>query len=149
MEWNNPIFHSSTVAVTTTTLENSNLNGVAAAPNIPNDGEILALPLFSPVCRVEQSGKVENDVFHDSPKAIADFPAHDNSSPGFWDDVNESDEDDVENTVIVGDNKYGVVCDRSDDANPLPLPPESSPYNIIMPCTHPTNITNNSLVYPT
>jgi len=53
----------------------------------------------------------------------------------------------IENTVIVGDNKYGLICDRSDDANPLPLPPESSPYNIIMPCIHPTNITNNGSVY--
>ena len=58
---------------------------------MPNNGEILALLLFSPVCRVEPSRKVENDVFHDSPKAIADFSTHDNLSPGFWDDANDGD----------------------------------------------------------
>ena len=41
--------HRGTVAVTatTTTSDNLNLHGVAAAPNIPNNGEILLLPLFS------------------------------------------------------------------------------------------------------
>ena len=53
--------HRGTVAVTTTittTSDNSNLIGVAAAPNITNDGEILSLPLFSSEYRVEQSGKI-------------------------------------------------------------------------------------------
>ena len=36
-------------------------------------------------------------------------------------------EPDVVNTAIVGDNKYCVICNRSDDTNPLPLPPESAP----------------------
>ena len=47
VEIDNAKIHSSTVAVTTTTSDNLNLHGVAAAPNIPNDGEILLLPLFS------------------------------------------------------------------------------------------------------
>ena len=159
---------------------------------MPNNEEILLLLLFSPVCQVEQSGKVKNNVFHNSPKIIADFIANDNSSQGLCYDVDKSDWEnnnfiiekecsinfvsvqpdnsfafpngmdvlddpdnnnsidigpDVENAIIVGDNKYGVVCDKSNDATPLPLPPESSTYNIIMLCTHLTNITNNGLVY--
>ena len=57
--------------------------------NILTDGEILSLPLFRSIYRVEQFEKVEDDIlFHDSPKAIADFPTHKvNSSPGIWDDV--------------------------------------------------------------
>ena len=39
----------------------------------------------------------------------------------------------VGSTVTDDDNKYGVICDRSDDDNSLPLPPESQPL-IIMPC---------------
>ena len=39
-------------------------------------------------------------------------------------------EPDVGNTVIFGNNTCGVICDRSDNTNPLPLPPESSLYKL-------------------
>ena len=65
---------------------------------IPHDGELLSLLLPSSVYQVEQSDKVKNNVlFHDSPKAIADFPTHDNSSPGFWDDA---DDDEIDNPIF-------------------------------------------------
>ena len=57
----------------------------------------------------------------------------------------ESNKPDVGDTAIDEDNIYGVICDRSDDADPLPPPPppQSPPYNIIMPCIHSTNIPND------
>ena len=63
--------------------------------------------------------------------------------PMFYDyDSSIHSEPELRITVIDDDNKIGVICDRSDDASPL-LSPESPPYNIIMPCIHSTNITND------
>ena len=53
-------------------------------------------------------------------------------SPGFWDDVdsinNESDNEvNVGNNSVHDDNdNYGAICDRTNDANPSSLTPESN-----------------------
>jgi len=55
-----------------------------------------------------------------------------------------------ENTVIDDDNKYGVICYRSDDEKPRPLSlesPESPSYDIIMSCIHSTNIVIGTVEY--
>ena len=63
--------------------------------------------------------------------------------PMFYNNDSSIDNEPVRDTVINDDNKFGVICDRSDDANPLPILPESPPYNIIMPCIYSTHITND------
>ena len=55
-----------------------------------------------------------------------------NMDPMFYNNDSSIDnEPEVGNTVIDDDNKFGVICDKNDDASPLTLPPESPPYNII------------------
>ena len=44
--------------------------------------------------------------------------------------------------VVDNKQKYGSICDRSDNINPPPLPPESPAYTIHIPCIH-SNIPNN------
>ena len=62
----------------------------------------------------------------------------------FYNNDNSIDnEADVRNNVPAVDKNYGVICDRSNDSNHPPLPLESLPYNIIMPCIYSTNITND------
>ena len=54
----------------------------------------------------------------DSSSTNSDFD-DDNVDPMLFDnDSSISSGPDVENTVIDNDNKYGVICYRSDDANP-------------------------------
>ena len=50
----------------------------------------------------------------------------------------------IRNTVTDVDNTYGVICDKSDNANPLPLPPKHPPrpsitlyYPLPLPPEHP------------
>ena len=92
---------------------------------MPNDGEILSLPLSSPVYRVEQA-KIDNPVYR----------------------VEHSDDTDNEKSPLIGDldgikdkyyqvkGKYGSIYDRSDDINPPPLHPESPAYPMNIPCIH-------------
>jgi len=85
--------------------------------NIPNNGEITSLPLFSSVYRVKQSDQMENDGLHNSPKAITDFPTHDNSSPGFWYDADDDEIDNVDSETSVG-RDYGANDDTYNGPGP-------------------------------
>ena len=75
------------------------------------------------------------------------------SSP--WNLLSPTDQDDIDNAKsptgcenLIGDldgikdkyhqlkGKYGLIYNRSDDINPPPLPQESPPYIINIPCIH-------------
>ena len=90
---------------------------------MPIDGEILSLPLSSPVYRVEEA-EIDNLVYR-----VEQSDDTDNAKSPLIEDL-----DGIKDKYYQVEGKYGSSYDRSDDINIPPLPPESSAYTMNIPC---------------
>ena len=152
----------------------SNSKDDACSTNITNDGEILSLPLFSSICRVQQSDEEEEHRVEQSDEEEEHHEANNDEIDNKVYQVDQSDDIDNAKSPLIGDldgikdECYQVKGNNKEEEEVADIgydgvPDDNDNYGVIYdriddanspslppesntPCIHFINITNDSLV---